>query len=559
MAPVTIKDKFTTITAKGETNHWNLRVMKNIALKYLWLTIVFSLAEKHLWAQSSRPNILFAIMDDATYRHMGAYGCSWVKTPNFDKVAHGGLLFSRAYTPNAKCAPSRSCIVTGRNPWQLEAAGNHWSYFPSAYKTFAEVLAGNGYSVGFTGKGVSPVVAKTAAGAPRELLVKPFNSKRTVPPTTGISTIDYAANFDAFLDGNGNKPFFFWYGGMEPHRGYEYGSGISKGNKRLQDIPSSDMLLSWPVNDSVKTDLLDYAFEIEYFDQQLGKMLASLEKRGLLHNTLVIVTSDNGMPFPRVKGQEYEYSSHLPLAMMWADGIQHPGRTVNELVSFTDLAPTILEVAGVPITGNGMQPVTGHSFAASFSQQANNKANNYILIGKERHDVGRPHDVGYPIRGIITGSMLYLHNFEPGRWPAGNPETGYLNCDGGPTKTACLQTVFSSGDAFKYWLWSFGKRPQDELYNITTDPECLHNLAADPGQKQQMASMKEQLFAMLKQQHDPRMEGHGSIFDTYPYADKRGIGFYERYMKKDTTLEWKWVNDADFQDISHVKRSIVNK
>ena len=85
--------------------------------------------------KNPRPNILFCIADDATYKHMGAYGCSWVKTPAFDRVANQGLLFANAYIPNAKCAPSRSCIVTGRNSWQLEEAANHWSYFPVKFKT----------------------------------------------------------------------------------------------------------------------------------------------------------------------------------------------------------------------------------------------------------------------------------------------------------------------------------------------------------------------------------------------------------------------------------------
>ncbi|WP_119079958.1 sulfatase family protein [Chitinophaga alhagiae] len=515
-------------------------------------------------ARPPRPNILFAIMDDATYRHMGAYGCSWVKTPNFDRVARQGLLFTRAYTPNAKCAPSRSCIITGRNPWQLEAAANHWSYFPSNYKTLAEALSDKGYAVGYSGKGVAPVVARTAAGAPRELLVKAYNGARTTPPTSGISVIDYAANFDTFLNGAaGQQPFFFWYGGLEPHRGYEYGSGIAKGNKRLEDIPASDLPASWPKSDSVTTDLLDYAFEIEYFDAQLGKMLASLEKRGLLENTLVIVTSDNGMAFPRVKGQEYEYSSHLPLAVMWADGIRHPGREVNHLISFIDFAPTILEVAGIPATAAGMQPLTGSSFAgilfSSGGQAEGYTPRTHVLIGKERHDVGRPHDAGYPIRGMVTDSLLYLHNFETGRWPAGNPETGYLNCDGGPTKTVVLQTVFSAGDDARYWLWSFGKRPAEELYNIARDPECLRNLAADPRQNQPLPQLKATLFSMLQQQRDPRMAGNGKVFDAYPYADKSGTGFYERYLQKDTTLKWKWVNDADFQQLPALKREMVNR
>ena len=95
-----------------------------------------------------RPNILFCIADDASYPHMGAYGCDWVKTPGFDSVAKQGVLFTRGYTPNAKCAPSRACILTGRNSWQLEEAANHWCDFPAKFKSYSEALLDSGYFTG---------------------------------------------------------------------------------------------------------------------------------------------------------------------------------------------------------------------------------------------------------------------------------------------------------------------------------------------------------------------------------------------------------------------------
>jgi len=510
--------------------------------------------------ERKRPNILFAIMDDVTFSHMGAYGCSWVKTPNFDRIAKNGLLFKNAYTPNAKCAPSRSCIITGRNSWQLEDAGNHWSNFPAKFTTIAEVLAKNGYDVGFTGKGISPVVAKNIDGSPRQLLVNAYNQILTTPPTKFISNIDYAANFEQFLSKQKNEPFFFWYGGLEPHRGYEFNSGITKGGKKLTDIQDKDIYPFWPKVDSVRTDLLDYAFEIEYFDKQLGKMLKLLEEKGELNNTLVIVTADNGMPFPRTKGQEYEYSNHLPLAMMWADGITHPGRKIDDFISFIDFAPTFFDLAGLKKEKNEMQPLSGKSLINIFSSANQGKIDpqrNYVLVGKERHDVGRPDDVGYPIRGIFKDSLLYLKNFEIERWPAGNPETGYLNCDGSPTKTVCLNTVYATTADFNYWLWDFGKRQQQELYNIKKDPACLNNLMSNVKYKGIATKLSDQLITELKKQKDPRMFGQGSVFDRYQYADESGVNFYQRYFNKDATLTWGWVNDKDFQNISKVKRAIT--
>lgn len=531
----------------------------NIAFLVCFLIPGFSQVKRN--SNPSRPNILFAIMDDVTYQHMSAYGCSWVKTPNFDRIAKMGLLFKNAYTPNAKCAPSRSCILTGRNSWQLEEAGNHWSYFPSKFETFTEILSKNGYDVAFTGKGLSPVIAYNADGKTiRQPLIKAYNQIKTTPPTKNISNVDYAANFSAFLKSTTpGKPFFFWYGGLEPHRSYEYASGIKKGGKKLADIPDSDVYPFWPKVDSVRTDMLDYAFEIEYFDQQLGKMLKMLEDNNQLSNTLIVVTSDNGMPFPRIKGNEYEYANHLPLAVMWPDGIKNPGRKVNDMISFIDFAPTFLELAGVKSGQNKMHPISGESFSYVFSSAKSGQIRpekNYVLIGQERHDVGRPHDGGYPVRGICQDNFFYLRNFEADRWPSGDPITGYLNTDGSPTKTVCLNNVYATDSRFNFWLWNFGKRSSEELYNIADDPACLHNLAKDPAHRVLLEKMNSKMMSLLNHQEDPRLKGKGFLFDQYIFSDKNSVNFYERYMAKDTTLRWGWVNDSDFQDIRKIPKAI---
>jgi arylsulfatase A-like enzyme len=185
----------------------------------------------------------------------------------------------------------------------------------------------------------------TIGGKPRELTGKAFNEMVSTPPSNGISKSDYAANFIDFLNHKSkDSPWFFWYGSTEPHRRYQYGSGVALGGKnpgQIEKVPGF-----WPDNDTVRNDLLDYAFEIEYFDKHLVKMLNELEKRGELANTIVVVTSDNGMPFPRCKGLEYEFSNHMPLAIMWPLGIIQPGRVSKELLSFIDFAPTFLDLAG---------------------------------------------------------------------------------------------------------------------------------------------------------------------------------------------------------------------
>lgn len=491
------------------------------------------------------PNILFAIADDWG-AHAGAYGTRWVKTPSFDRVAREGILFQNAYTPNAKCGPSRSCILTGRNSWQLKAAANHWAYFPAEFRTWGEALAANGWFVGHTKKAWAPGVAKDAKGKPRELVGPAFNKCILTPPTDGISNADYAGNFDEFLDAAPKeKPWVFWYGSYEPHRNYEFGSGMKHG-KKLEEIDRVPAF--WPDNETVRTDMLDYAFEIEHFDTHLGRMLAALEKRGLLENTLVIVTSDHGMPFPRGKGGAYEWSNHVPMAAMWKNGIAGSQRVVSDYVSFIDLAPTFLEVAGVPWEKSGMEPSPGRSLTDVFGKDQSGQVNpqrDHVLIGMERHDVGRPNDVGYPIRGIVKDGTLYLENFEPNRWPACNPETGYLNVDASPTKTFILD-AHRKDPADKYWALAFGKRPREEFYDLKADPECVKNLAALGEKAEKQKTLRVQMYAELKKQEDPRMFENGEIFDQYPYANPGDAHFYDRYLKGEHPKA-AWVSPTDFE------------
>jgi arylsulfatase A-like enzyme len=493
-----------------------------------------------------RPNILLILADDWGHGDAGAYGSTWIKTPAFDRIAVQGLRFDNAYTPNAKCGPSRSCILTGRNPWQLGEAANHSAFFPPDIKSYPDILAENGYFTGFTGKGWAPGTALDAQGNPRLLLGKPFQKHKAPAPTFAINTTDYTANFIDFLDAApADAPWCFWMGVHEPHREYEYGSGVAKGGKNLTDIDRVPAY--WPDSEIVRNDLLDYALEVEHLDQHIARTLAELERRRLLDNTLVIITSDNGRPFPREKGNLYENANHLPFAVLWKNGIKEPGRIVTDHISFIDIAPTFLEAAGIDWSASGMMPTPGKPLTdifASGKTSAIQPGRDHVILGQERHDVGRPGDQGYPIRSIITDGWLYSRNFEPTRWPAGNPETGYLNTDGGATKTDILNANRAT-PGNPHWLLCFGKRPAQELYHIAQDPDCIHNLAAAPEHQARRAAMEARLLATLKEQQDPRILGQGETFDNFPYAGlERGL--HQRFTNGEK-INTPWVNATDYE------------
>jgi arylsulfatase A-like enzyme len=483
-------------------------------------------------SSSARPNILIAIADDWSFPHASIYGTSWVRTPHFDRVAREGVLFRNAYTPVAKCAASRTSVLLGRHPWLSAAGFDHWNFFPPEYRTYPEALAAAGYFTGFTGKGWSPGIARDVAGKTRDLLGRAFQARKQPPPTTGIAAVDYAANFADFLAASpAGAPWCFWYGGNEPHRDYEFRSGVTKGGKSLADVDRVPGF--WPDHEDVRHDLLDYAMEIEHFDTHLGRMLAELERRGELENTLIIVTADNGMPFPRVKGQSYELASHLPLAVRWPAGIPQAGRVLTDFVTFPDLAPTLLDVAGVAPEASGMAAFSGRSLRPLLASTANGRVDptrDHTLVGRERHDPGRPHNAGYPIRGIVTDTFLYLHNFAPDRWPSGNPETGYLDTDDGPTRDVLLATRRTAGVTNPLWELNFGLRPAEELYALRDDPDNIRNLAGRPEFAAHQSALRERLFSALRTQGDPRLNGApDNFFDKFPFANPTFNDLYERW------------------------------
>ena len=195
-----------------------------------------------------------------------------------------------------------------------------------------------------------------------------------------------------------------------------------------------------------------------------------------------------------------------------------------------------------------MQPVTGKSLFPIFNAEKSGQIEawrDHVVIGKERHDVGRPNNWGYPTRGIIKNDMLFLENFETDRWPVGNPETGYLNCDASPTKTLILE-MRRQGKDTKFWDLCFGKRPQFELYNISKDADCVINLAGNPEYASKMAELKKAMYAKLKEHGDPRMNGNGKIFDEYLIHSPHMRDFYEKF-KQGKAPRTGWVKPSDYE------------
>ncbi len=482
---------------------------------------------------AERPNILIAIADDQSYPHTSAYGDPVIKTPAFDRVARSGVLFRNAFTPAPGCSPMRAAFLTGREIWQIREAGTHASTFPRDLPVFTEQLASAGYHVGMTGKGWSP---GNAADWPHNPAGKGYSS-RQIPAADrikGIRSNDYAGNFEEFLkDRSDDQPFCFWFGSSEPHRTYKKGVGAEHGI----DPAKVRMPGFLPDSREVRSDVADYLFEIQWFDQHLGRMLDQLAESGELENTLVIVTSDNGMPFPRAKANLYEFGIHMPLAIAWPAKVP-AGQDTDELVSLLDVTRTIFDATTVK--PKQADQLSGRSLLSRIGSETDKvlPPREAVFSGRERHSSSRYSSLGYPSRCIRTPTHLYIRNFTPERWPAGTPQKysrakydtdghlvsselgpeygGYHDIDNGPT----LQWMIAHRAEPQVGVLldaAVAKRPAEELFDITKDPDCLRNLAAESSSKEVKERLSEMLTDYLTRTGDLRQTDPkaGQVWETY--------------------------------------------
>ncbi|MFC4871662.1 sulfatase [Negadavirga shengliensis] len=495
-----------------------------------------------------RPNILFAISDDQSFAHTSFEGSPFVSTPAFDRIAREGVYFRNCIAGSPGCAPSRSAIVTGRHHWQNEQSGQHAAPWLKKHVPFVDLLDANGYATGLTGKGVGPFRyardendslwrATNAAGIAHSHIKYEPGTPGDERPADKISDINYFENFKYFMENvKGDKPFFFWYGGLEPHRAYEQDSW-KRTDKNLSDVVVPGF---FPDHDIVRGDMLDYAVEIEWFDLHLQRMLEYLEEIGELENTIVIVTADNGMPFPRAKANSYEYGVHVPFAVRFPENFPG-GRVVDDVIGFSDLAPTILEITDT--SSEGMLPITGKSILnilRSENEGAVDPSREYVFSGRERHSSSRYENWGYPQRAIRSQDYLLVWNMKPERWPAGAPqrikpdtkdellplhgidengihhsEWAYTDIDESPTKSYIIENM-KEEKVSAYFGLAHNKRPEYELFDIKNDPYNLTNLAGDVRFEEIEREMKEALREELTKTDDPRVVGPDKeVFDSY--------------------------------------------
>ena len=473
---------------------------------FLTITTLFSACNEAPQPNDHQPpNIIFCLADDWGWPHAGVYGDAAVKTPNFDRIANEGALFHHAYVTSPSCTPSRNSIITGKYFWELGSGANLWSTLPEEHQSFIHLLADKGYVTGRN-------KAKTYGPGKLDNWVAHHGSH---PVGAAYDTfMDFLEETDA-----STKPFFFWLATSDPHRGYAKGSGKNSGI----DISKVHLFEHYPKSDIIRNDVADYYYEVQRWDSLVGSVIDQLEKRALLENTIIIMSGDHGMPFPRCKGNLYDSGVRVPFAIRWGETIK-AGKKVDDFISFADIAPSLLEIAGINIPSD----MTGQSFAKLLKNEESTLDRSDIVFGRERHTPAqeKPNQEGYPSRGYRNKDFLYIRNYKPNLWPAGTGKLGatnlpgqwYADCDGSPTKDYIIDHKDKDEAHLRAFNLSFAKRPAEELYDLSKDPHQLFNLAEDPAYSSTLDLIRPKFESRLKALNDPRVtDPDYKGFDGYPY------------------------------------------
>lgn len=377
-------------------------------------------------------NIVFLFSDDQSMPDLGAYGNPAIETPNLDQLAEEGMLFIRAYVTSSQCSPSRASILTGRSPHAVGASRLHvdaQSKFPS----LIELLNEKGYYTGAFRKAHQQQIQE---------------------------------QFDFYGDGNeslnsffdelpADTPFFLWFGSTDPHRTYN-----SDDYEYLHDPEKMIVPDYLPDTRAVREDFANYYNEITRLDRGSGEILALLEEHGLSKTTMVVMASDNGMPFPRAKATLYEAGIRVPLIIKWP-GIIESGRISDALVSLLGLTPTWLEAAGMSASeqmeGRSLLPILKNEQPAG---------REFIFVERNWHDKWDP------MRAVVSKKYKLIQNYRPEV-----PYIPSLDLQNLPSDEEIQRLKSENKLPEKLSWYTQSTRPQIEFYDLENDPGEWNNLA----------------------------------------------------------------------------------
>lgn len=502
-------------------------------------------------------NILFCFADD-----WGRYASIYaehekspslnqvVKTPNIDRIAREGALFKRAYVNAPSCTPCRSALNSGRYFFNCgRAAILNGAVWDPAIPSFALTLKDQGYHIGKAFKVWSPgdpadapfggqAHAYQKAGGRfnnfSEEVTKMVAAGKVLEDAKNELYAEVRGNFDAFLKARPKgAPFLFWHGPTNVHRKWIKGSGQALWGINPNDLKGK-LPKHLPDAPEFREDFGSYLGEIQAFDAQVGVLIKQLEAAGEYDNTVIVISGDHGAPgFPGGKCNLYDFGVNVTLAIRWPG--QPGGRFIEDFVNLMDLAPTFMEIGGatIPPGVNGKSIV---SLMKSGKSGRIEEGRDYVITGRERHvSIAREGNLPYPQRALRKDGWLYIHNFKPDRMPMGDSKTltdtftpsmddmenetyvAFPDMDASPAKAWLI--AHRNDSQYKWFFdYAFARRPQEELYDLTKDPDATINLAAEPAHAAMKNQMAAELMEKLKAVGDPRVTQNPVPFENPPFT-----------------------------------------
>lgn len=424
--------------------------------------------------KTDRPNILLLHWHDLG-RFLACYGRKGVSTPHLDRLAAEGVLFENAWCTSPLCSPARASLFTGQYPHTNGLLGltfkkENWRY-RAGVRTLPMYLREAGYRAFLFGQqheGRTELLGFEECYMPTPLCL--------MDPVTTV--------FSDFLKhrAGGVQPFFASVGFFEPHR---HSSGYPAeiyGDGEAGDVP--DFLHDEPC---VRRDLYGFYEAIRRADENVGKILATLEASGLSENTFVIFTTDHGSAFPRAKSTLYNPGLEISLIMRWPGRLPAGRRVVTDF-SGVDLLPTLLDSQGldVPACVEG----ASHWLELSGEGEALRRP---VFAEKNFHQ-------GYdPIRAVMDGGFKYIRNYQA--------------CQGFGIASDISGSL--SAEAYRDELRE--PRAEEELYDLARDPLERRNLAGDPAFVDRKAQLKRKLEAWMAESGDylPARADHPPLGDEW--------------------------------------------
>ncbi len=441
------------------------------------LLVLVALSYSDLYSQK-QPNFVLFIADDLGITDTEPYGNEVVKTPNLSRLSQNSLLFKNAFASSPTCAPSRSTIFTGLMPFRHGAHSNH-SGVKQNTRSVVQYMQALGYDVAIAGK---------YHVGPEEIFSfeRIANTNIREPGTEGMPGLHYDLNMEPvkkwLSSQNNEKPFVLVVADHSPHVVWP-----EKTDYNIEDI---DVPAQHIDTKQTRKSRARYYADVTKMDNNLGQLMNSLDKNNLSKNTVFVFISDQGPQWPFGKWSLYDYGVQSPMFVKWKDKFKG-GEQTEALVSLADILPTFIEMAGGSAPGN----IDGKSFLSVLK----NPDSDFRDVVYASH-TGDGKMNRSPSRMIRTKRYKYILNLAP--------EILY---------TTHMDRVKRKG-VNEYWeswrkksfedehaasvLWRYHNHPEEELYDLKSDPLELNNLAEDPAYKEMLVLFRQNMKCWREQQGD---------------------------------------------------------